>query len=176
MPMYMDIHDVPGVTPEDVANAHRQDMRVQHKHGVEYVKYWVNRKQGKIFCLCTAPNAEAADAVHREAHGRAAARILEVTQDIAEAFMGAAEVDDAGAVLLPGDTQHDPGTRPADVQTLYATPDTATAQALINRYGIDYVVSGPIERTSYGDAGTAKWDQLGRRVYSSGGTTVWELR
>ena len=111
MPMYMDIHDVPGVTPEDVANAHRQDMRVQHKHGVEYVKYWVNRKQGKIFCLCTAPSADAADAVHREAHGLAAARILEVTPDIAEAFMGAAEVDDAGAVLLPGNDEHDPGTR-----------------------------------------------------------------
>ena len=41
--------------------------------------------------------------------------------------------------------------------------------------GIRYVVAGPIEQTTYGDAGLAKWDQLGRRVYSSGGTTVWEL-
>lgn len=111
MPMYMDIHDVPGVTPADVANAHLKDVRVQGKHGVEYVKYWVNPKQGKIFCLCTAPSAEAADAVHREAHGLAAARIVEVTPEIAEGFMGAAEVDEGGAALLPGNDERDPGTR-----------------------------------------------------------------
>jgi hypothetical protein len=69
MPMYMDIHDVPGVTPVDVARAHLEDVRIQAKHGVEYVKYRLNRKQGKIYCLCTAPSAKAADAVHREAHG-----------------------------------------------------------------------------------------------------------
>ena len=111
MPMFMDIHDVPGVTPQDVENAHLADMQVQAKHGVEYVKYWLNEKQGKIFCLCTAPNAEAADAVHREAHGLAAARIMEVAPDIADAFMGAAEIDKGGAALLPGKTERDPGTR-----------------------------------------------------------------
>jgi uncharacterized membrane protein len=72
--------------------------------------------------------------------------------------------------------QHDPGTRSADVQTLYTTPDAIAARALIARYGIDYVVAGPIEQTTYGDAGLAKWDQLGRKVYSSQGTTVWALR
>jgi uncharacterized membrane protein len=71
--------------------------------------------------------------------------------------------------------QHDPGTRAADVQTLYTTTDLAVARQLIARYGIEYVVVGPIEQTTYGDAGVAKWDQLGRRVYSSGGTTVWAL-
>ncbi|HSM96386.1 MAG TPA: adenylate/guanylate cyclase domain-containing protein, partial [Rhizomicrobium sp.] len=58
-----------------------------------------------------APDAKAADAVHREAHGLAAARIMEVTPEIADAFMGAAEVDGAGAVLLPGNAEHDSGTR-----------------------------------------------------------------
>ena len=111
MPMYMDIHDVPGVKPEDVAQAHLQDVKVQARHGVEYVKYWLNEKQGKIFCLCTAPSAKAADAVHREAHGLAAARIIKVTPDIAEAFMGAAEIDQGGAALLPGNKERDPGTR-----------------------------------------------------------------
>lgn len=111
MPMFMDIHDVPGVTPEDVAKAHLEDVKVQAKHHVEYVKYWVNQKQGKIYCLCTAPSAKAADAVHREAHGLTAAKILKVTPELAEAFMGAAEVDKAGAALLPGNTGRDPGTR-----------------------------------------------------------------
>jgi class 3 adenylate cyclase len=111
MPMYMDIHDLPGVTSDDVAKAHLMDQHVQADHGVEYVKYWVNEKQGKIFCLCHAPNAEAADAVHREAHGLRAARIMEVTPEIADAFMGAAEIDKAGAALLPGKGERDPGTR-----------------------------------------------------------------
>jgi class 3 adenylate cyclase len=107
----MDIHDVPGVTPEAIANAHLEDLKVQSKHGVAYVKYWLNQKEGKVFCLCTAPSAKAADAAHREAHGLAAARIIKVTPELASAFMGAAEIDTAGAVLLPGNTERDPGTR-----------------------------------------------------------------
>jgi class 3 adenylate cyclase len=111
MPMYMDIHDAPGVTSDAVAKAHVLDQHIQDQHGVEYVKYWVNEKQGKIFCLCHAPSADAADAVHREAHGLTAARIMEVTPEVAEAFMGAAEIDQAGAALLPGNAERDPGTR-----------------------------------------------------------------
>lgn len=111
MPMYMDIHDIPGVTSDAVAKAHLLDQHVQAHHGVEYVKYWVNEKQGKVFCLCHAPSAKAADQVHREAHGLAAARIMEVTSEVAEAFMGAAEIDQGGAVLLPDKNERDPGTR-----------------------------------------------------------------
>jgi YYY domain-containing protein len=70
---------------------------------------------------------------------------------------------------------HDVGTRAADVKMLYTTTDAPTALALIDRYGVDYVVAGPIERTDYGDAGLAKWDTLGRRVFDRDGTTVWAL-
>ena len=38
-----------------------------------------------------------------------------------------------------------------------------------------YVVVGPIERADYGDAGIAKWDELGRRVFDRDGTAVWDL-
>ena len=71
--------------------------------------------------------------------------------------------------------QHDPGSRSADVQTLYTTADAEAARALIDRYGIRYVVHGPIEQTTYGDAGLVKWDQLGKRVYENEGTTIWEI-
>jgi YYY domain-containing protein len=70
---------------------------------------------------------------------------------------------------------HDPGGREEDVRTLYVTTDLAEAREKIGRYGIDYVVYGPIERTTYGDAGLAKWDQLGERVFDREGTTVWRL-
>ena len=72
--------------------------------------------------------------------------------------------------------QHDPGTRGTDIETLYTTTDEAVARELIGRYGIEYVVAGPIEQTTYGDAGLAKWDTLGEQVYSRDGTTIWELR
>ncbi|MDQ5834016.1 MAG: hypothetical protein M3550_13315, partial [Actinomycetota bacterium] len=71
---------------------------------------------------------------------------------------------------------HDPGTRRADVDLLYTTPDVAVARALLERYDVRYVVVGPIERADHGDAGLAKWDQLGRRVFDREGTTVWRLR
>jgi uncharacterized membrane protein len=70
---------------------------------------------------------------------------------------------------------HDPGSRRADVDRLYRTRSAAEARRLLARYGVGYVVVGPIERTDYGDAGLAKWDTLGRRVLDRDGTTVWAL-
>jgi YYY domain-containing protein len=70
---------------------------------------------------------------------------------------------------------HDPGSREDDVRRLYLTTDLVEARELIARYGIDYVVYGPIERTTYGDAGLAKWESLGDRVFEREGTTVWRL-
>ena len=80
MPLFMDVHNVEGATEEDVAKAHAADLATQDKHGVRYLKYWVDEKAGKIFCLAEAPSAEAAEAVHREAHGLVAAEIYEVTE------------------------------------------------------------------------------------------------
>lgn len=111
MPIYIDIHEMPGATAADVAKAHELDLRHQSKHNVNYFKYWVNEKQSKVFCMCTAPSAEAADAVHRESHGLTAARIMEVTPEIADAFLGAAEIDGSGVALMPGSAELDPGTR-----------------------------------------------------------------
>ncbi|MBE7549954.1 MAG: DUF4242 domain-containing protein [Anaerolineales bacterium] len=79
MPLYMDIHkDVEGLTAEAVAGAHGKDLEVQEKYGVKYLHYWFNEEAGTVFCLCEAPNKEAAEAVHREAHGLVADEIIEV--------------------------------------------------------------------------------------------------
>src|SRR5262245_15966902 len=113
MPMYMDIHEIQGATAEAVAKAHAADMQVQKKYGVEYHKYWLNESTGKIFCLCSAPNPEAAKTVHGEAHGLLAAKIIEVAPEIAEGFLGGAEVNSAGAAIVPGggEDHRDPGIR-----------------------------------------------------------------
>jgi len=106
----MDIHDIPGgVSAEDVANAHYKDVAIQDKYGVKYHKYWVNEKTGKVFCLCHAPNAEAAERVHREAHGLMPEKVIRVDPEMAELFMGASDVNPAGAVILPRRRRSRPG-------------------------------------------------------------------
>jgi hypothetical protein len=40
----------------------------------------VDEKNGKIFCLVEAPNADAAVTVHRDAHGLVADEIFEVRE------------------------------------------------------------------------------------------------
>ena len=112
MPLFMDIHVVPGATPDALAQAHAADLDVQHKHGVECLRYWFNEPAGKVFCLFDAPNAEAANAVHREAHGLLAEKIIEVDEDMAAGLLGQGEVNAAGAVLLPNPADgRDPGIR-----------------------------------------------------------------
>jgi hypothetical protein len=81
MPIYMDIHrGMEGLTAEAVAGAHQKDLEVQERHGVKYLKYWFNEADGTVFCLSEAPNKEAAEAVHREAHGLVADEIIEVKE------------------------------------------------------------------------------------------------
>ena len=60
MPLYMDIHNLPGATAKDVAEAHSKDLQTQDRHGVRYLRYWVDEAEGKVFCLVDAPDAEAA--------------------------------------------------------------------------------------------------------------------
>jgi class 3 adenylate cyclase len=113
MPTYMDIHDLHGVTAEDVAKVHAADLDVQQKYGVNYLKYWVNESCGKVFCLVDAPNAEAASHVHREAHGLVGEKIIEVQPELVEGFLGGGEVNAFGAALIPGGAAdaRDPGIR-----------------------------------------------------------------
>ena len=81
MPLFMDIHkNVEGLTAEAAAEAHVKDLAVQGKYGVKYLHYWLNEAEGTVFYLCEAPNKEAAEAVHREAHGGVADEIIEVKE------------------------------------------------------------------------------------------------
>ena len=80
MPLFMDVHNVAGVKAEDVAKAHEEDLRVQGEHSVDYKQYWVDEANGKIFCLVEAPDAEAANTVHRQAHGLVADEVYPVTE------------------------------------------------------------------------------------------------
>jgi hypothetical protein len=81
MALFLDVHTLEGgVSVADVAEAHRKDLETQDGYGVTYLKYWVDEAAGKIFCLVEADSAEAANAVHREAHGLVADAIYAVTE------------------------------------------------------------------------------------------------
>jgi hypothetical protein len=77
----MDVHEVPGgVAMEDVAKAHIADLQTQDEFDVRYLRYWVDENAGRIFCLVEAPSADAAAAVHRQAHGLVADHIYRVQE------------------------------------------------------------------------------------------------
>lgn len=89
MPLYLDRHDVPGATAEDLASAHAADVGVQQNHDVRYLTYWFDPEAATVFCLAEGPNRDAVEAVHREAHGLLAASIVEVEPGPVSAFLGA---------------------------------------------------------------------------------------
>lgn len=80
MPLYMDVHRNVKGSAEDLADAHRRDIEVQEKYGVEYKTYWTGDEDGVVFCLFEAPDEEAGRKVHEEAHGLVADEIFEVTE------------------------------------------------------------------------------------------------
>jgi hypothetical protein len=82
MALYLDVHRAVGLTPEAIARAHAADVEVQRRHGVTFLRYWLGEEGGRFFCLVESPSAEAAAAVHREAHGLAADEITEVREGI----------------------------------------------------------------------------------------------
>ena len=129
MPLFIDIHEIAGATVEEIADAHVKDVSVQDQYGVSYVRYWLNESRGKVFCLCSAPDAEAAQQVHREAHGLLAERIIEVDPDLVEGMLGGGAVAPTGATLLPRSAALDPGTR-----TILFT-DIVGSTALTQRLG-----------------------------------------
>jgi hypothetical protein len=81
--LFLDVHDLGRgkVTAKDVAAAHQKDLATQGKYGVQYKAYWVDEKEGKIYCLAEGPSAAAMNTVHQQAHGLVASKIMEVTAD-----------------------------------------------------------------------------------------------
>ena len=81
MALFMDVHHMDGkVSLDDVAKAHAADLEKQGDYDVQYLRYWVDEENGKIFCLVEAPDADAATSVHREAHGLVADAIFAVAE------------------------------------------------------------------------------------------------
>ena len=74
----MDRHTSINASPEEVAQAHLQDLQAQEKYGVRYHTYWYDDDQHSLFCLAEGPSKDAIEAVHATAHGVLADSILEI--------------------------------------------------------------------------------------------------
>jgi class 3 adenylate cyclase len=81
MPLFMDRHDVPGVTAEQVAQAHLADLGMGAKFEVQFLAYWFDAEQGEAFCLAKAPTGDSLTAVHKATHGLIPNEIISVSED-----------------------------------------------------------------------------------------------
>ncbi len=89
MPIYMDRHDVSElVTAENVAQLHKEDLKVQHKFKCRGLTYWFDDIKKIAFCLIDAPNAESIQKMHNHAHGEVPNQIIEVDPNLVESFLG----------------------------------------------------------------------------------------
>jgi hypothetical protein len=131
MALFMDMHAMDGpVTVDDVAKAHAADLQTQEGYDVRYLRYWVDESHGKIFCLVDAPDADAAAAVHRAAHGLVADEIYPVT----EGALHPRPARSRGGPCLCGNHNrtappalpHSPAIRKRPSATIRAMPPTST--------------------------------------------------
>ncbi|HET9223660.1 MAG TPA: DUF2298 domain-containing protein, partial [Roseiflexaceae bacterium] len=65
------------------------------------------------------------------------------------------------------------GPREQDVKTIYSTPNVDEARALLNKYKVDYVYVGQLERNAFPPESLAKFDQIGSPVFREGDVTIY---
>ncbi len=106
MPIYMDLHIVPGVNAKDVAAAHRMDVLWEKDHSCKCLTYWIDEIRGQVFCLIDAPDKESVEALHRKSHGLIPHKIIEVEPQIVASFLGRisdpidASITETGLLLI----------------------------------------------------------------------------
>jgi class 3 adenylate cyclase len=176
MPYFMDIHTVPGATADALREAHEMDLAVQHKHSVNCLKYWLNEDAGKVFCLFDAPNADAAMAVHSEAHGLLAEKIIEIDPEMVDGFLGNGPVDSAGAVRLPDNgAKRDQGVRSIVFTDLVNS--TALTQHLGDEAAMELVdAHDRIVRDALGEFGGREVKHLGDGIMAAFVSAVCAVR
>jgi class 3 adenylate cyclase len=166
MPLFMDRHDIPGVTPEQVAEAHRLDLTVAAKHGVQFLTYWLDAEAGAAFCLARASAPADLAAVHGESHGLIPNVIIPVAEDNVLKFLGKIEepVDGAAAANpfrailftdLEGSTSLLDSLGQAAYMVLLTEHDLIVRRALVAARGREVKHTGDGVMASFDDVGRA---------------------
>ncbi|WP_052273499.1 nickel-binding protein, partial [Flavihumibacter solisilvae] len=132
MPIYMDVHNVPGVKARDVAEAHQKDLLHQEEYGCKAMTYWIDEKRETIFCLIEAPDRQSVEEMHNKAHGLIPNKIIEVRSELVESFLGRIyDPEDAGASEEGLKVFRDPSFR------ILVVTKTADPVLLQHKYGIE---------------------------------------
>ena len=74
--------------------------------------------------------------------------------------------------------QHTIGDRAADVRRMYETTNVAELETMLERYNVEYIVVGELERLYYGEAGIGKFESMADEgvielVFSNQGVTIY---
>ncbi|HXW01683.1 MAG TPA: DUF2298 domain-containing protein, partial [Anaerolineae bacterium] len=70
----------------------------------------------------------------------------------------------------------EPARREPDIDLLYNTADIRQAQMLLDKYGISYVIVGPLERERYASPGLRKFEQFMAVAFEQDNTTIYQRR
>jgi class 3 adenylate cyclase len=156
MPIYMDRHALEGVTAEELAAAHQQDLKVQSKYGCKCFTYWFDEPRQSVFCLIEAPSREAVQDMHRAAHGILANRIIEVDRSRIDGFLG--------RLTDPHGEEHAPIREPAFRAIMFT--DIANSTDITNRLGDNAAFT--LQRAHHGIIRQALREHEGREVDHAG--------
>jgi AraC-like DNA-binding protein len=88
MALYMDRHNLPGLTPRDAAEAHLKDLEIQKDYGCTCITYWIDEERGNVFCLIDSPDKRTVSEMHNRAHGLIPHDIIEVDSNVVKSFLG----------------------------------------------------------------------------------------
>ncbi|MEU9710609.1 SCO4226 family nickel-binding protein [Streptomyces sp. NPDC047967] len=68
MGMYMDVHrGMKGITSAGLKEAHAADTAIEKEEGVHFERAWADPESGTVYCLSTAPSADAVQHIHERA-------------------------------------------------------------------------------------------------------------
>jgi class 3 adenylate cyclase len=166
MPLFMDRHDLPGVSAADIAQAHSRDLELEGKYDVKFLAYWFDAESGAVFCLARAPAAEAMAAVHRESHGLVPNEIIRVSEDAVLRFLGKVHdpADDSQVTSafrtilftdLEGSTALAERLEAAEFVSLLTEHDVIIRRALVAFRGREIKHTGDGVMASFDDAANA---------------------
>lgn len=68
-----------------------------------------------------------------------------------------------------------PQSRVNDIEKIYTSEDLSLTRRLLNKYGVKYVVVGPLEHQKYPNLNEEKFTQLGTVVFASGDTKIYKV-
>ncbi len=69
----------------------------------------------------------------------------------------------------------EPARREPLIETLFNSVDERAARAVIEEFNVRYVIVGLPERNRYSAEGLAKFERLGKPVFQSGGTIIYQI-